>query len=66
MSGRKKPTNDPTNRMSKGTASNLTMPVGLLMNYCELYLPISLLLVEILVWKGLFLSKTSQPGSNAH
>ena len=36
----------------------------LLMNYCEKYF--SLLLVEILLCKGLFLSKTSKHGSNSY
>ena len=36
------------------------------MKSCEFYLSITILLVEILIWKVLFLSKTPQPGSNAH
>ena len=34
------------------------------MNYYQIHLPIHLSSVEILICKGLFWSKTSQPGSN--
>ena len=36
------------------------------MKFCELYLPFLLLLVEILICKGLFTSKTLQLGANTH